>query len=168
MAAPVVTLVGAFVELQAPRDAPSDDGRPRNLVSDGPDQLAVTGRLFAETSMGERLTCDRLAMGIGLWRRGPSAIWKRYAGPPALPEDPVERDRLMDHYRLSYHDIEDAVNQMLGRDPEQHRPPRLSWQPLLDLLSEHSFQHSERELIAMPFRCELSPAVQAELAGESN
>ena len=102
-------------------------------------------------------------MGIGLWQRGRSAIWKRYVGPP-LPENLTERDRLLDSYRLGRQDIEDAVNQMLGRDPDQHRPPRLSWSPLIELLGEHDVQLSEAELIALPFHCELSAEVQDQLA----
>ena len=164
MTSPIVTSVGAIVELQAPRDVPDAHGNPRHLVFDGPDQLAVTGRLFAETSASERLTCDRLAIGIGVWRRGAAAIWKRYVGPPPTREDPIERDQFLDAYRLTRRDIEDAVNQMLGRDPEQHRPPRLSWETLIELLSDHGVELSESELISMPFRCELSPAVEAELA----
>lgn len=160
---PIIVCVGAVVELQAPCDVPSKDGRVRLLVPGEPDRLAVTGRLFAQTAAGERLTCERLAMGIGLWRRGRSAIWKRYVGPPPLPEDPTQRDRLLESERLGRQDIEDAVNQMLGRDPDQHRPPRLSWSPLIELLADQGVQVSEPELIALPFRCELSPEVQDQL-----
>ena len=160
--------VGAVVEMQSPRDTPSEDGRGRLMVSDEPDRLAVTGRLFADTSRGERLNCERLAMGIGLWRCGPSAIWKGYVGPPALPEDPIERERFLEHYRVRHRDIEDAVNQMLGRDPDQHRPPRLSWDTLIELLSKHGIELSEAQLIALPFRCELSPEVQTQLAAASD
>ena len=102
-------------------------------------------------------------MGIGSWRRGRSAIWKRYVGPPPLPEEPAERDRFLESYRLRRQDIEDAVNQMLGRDPDQHRPPRLSWSTLIELLAEHGVQVSEAELMALPFRCELSTGVQDQL-----
>jgi hypothetical protein len=160
--------VGAVVEMQSPRDTPSEDRRSRLLVSDEPDRLAVTARLFAETARGERLNCERLAMGIGLWRCGPSAIWKGYVGPPALPEDPIERERFLEDYRVRHRDIEDAVNQMLGRDPDQHRPPRLSWHTLIELLSKRGIELSEAQLIALPFRCELSPEVQTRLAAASD
>ncbi len=160
--------VGAVIEMQSPRDTPSEDGRGRLLVSDEPDRLAVTGRLFAETSRGERLNCERLAMGIGLWRCGPSAISKGYVGPPALPQDPIERERFLEDYRVRHRDIEDAVNQMLGRDPDQHRPARLSWDTLIELLSKCGVELSEAQLIALPFRCELSPEVQTELAAASD
>jgi hypothetical protein len=160
---PIIVGVGAVVELQAPRNVPSKDRRGRHLVPDEPDRLAVTGRLFAQTAAGERLTCERLAMGIGLWRRGRSAIWKCYVGPPPLPEGPTQCDRLLESYRLGRQDIEDAVNQMLGRDPDQHRPPRLSWSPLIELLADHGVRVSEPDLIALPFRCELSPEVQDQL-----
>ena len=82
--------------------------------------------------------------------RGIGAITKRYAGPP-LPEDPDARRRVLDAYRVQRHDVEDAMNQMLGRDPELHRPPRLSWGPLIELLAEHGKVAFEEELIAMPF-----------------
>jgi hypothetical protein len=107
--------------------------------------------------------CEAPAMGIGLWRRGPSAIWKRYVGPPPLPEDPVERERFLESYRVSHHDIEDAVNQMLGRDPEQHRPPHLSWDTLIELLREHDVELTESQLVALPFSYEISPDLEAEI-----
>ena len=33
-----------------------------------------------------------------------------------------------------------GVDQMLGRDPEQHRPPRISWETLIDRLAEAGIQ----------------------------
>jgi hypothetical protein len=47
--------------------------------------------------------------------------------------------------------VEGAINQLLGRDPEMHRPPGLSWGPLIDLLAEHGTLVTEEELIATPF-----------------
>jgi hypothetical protein len=43
------------------------------------------------------------------------------------------------------------MNQLLGRDPEMHCPPRLSWGPLIELLADHGRVVTEEELIAMPF-----------------
>lgn len=43
------------------------------------------------------------------------------------------------------------MNQLLGRDPEMHRPPRLSWGPLIAVLAEHGNLVTEEALIAMPF-----------------
>jgi hypothetical protein len=102
-------------------------------TQDDPDQLHVSARLFAETDAGERLSVTRSSMGAGLWRRGVLAIWKRYSGPP-LPDDPEEQNRVLEGYRVQRQDVEDAINQLLGRDPEQHRRPRLSWEPLIELL----------------------------------
>jgi hypothetical protein len=89
-------------------------------------------------------------MGAAGPSRGIAAITKRYAGPP-LPEDPDARRRVLDAYRAQRHDVEDAMNQLLGRDPEMRRPPRLSWGPLIELLAEHGKVVTEEELIAMPF-----------------
>jgi hypothetical protein len=46
---------------------------------------------------------------------------------------------------------------LLGRDPEQHRPPRLAWAALIQTLGEHGTTVSEQELITMPFVFEFSP-----------
>ena len=89
-------------------------------------------------------------MGAAGPSRGIAAITTRYAGPP-LPEDSDARRRVLDAYRVQRHDVEDAINRLLGRDPEMHRPPRLSWGTLIELLAEHGRVVSEDELIAMPF-----------------
>ena len=56
-----------------------------------------------------------------------------------------------------------GINQMLGRDPTLHRPPRLSWGRLVGALSEAGIRVTERDLIAAPLTVELAPEVQAEL-----
>jgi len=160
----VVVATGALVELQDERTDPASAGRVQLVVADGPERLAVVARLFAVLAGGERLVASRYAMGIGLWRRGSSAIWKRHVGPPALPDDSDERERFLSEYRVRQRDVEDAINQMLGRDPEQHRPPRLSWQTLIERLGQHGLELSEDQLIALPFCCELSARLQAQLA----
>ena len=53
-------------------------------------------------------------------------------------------------------DIEEAIDQMLGRDREQQRPPKLSWGGLLDALREVGFRLTEDDLIALPLSIELS------------
>jgi hypothetical protein len=80
-----------------------------------------------------------------------------------LPSDPVEEERFLAHYRVRRRDVQDAVDQMPGRDPEQHRPPRLSWETLIDRLTQASIDVTEEQLIRLPFRCELSLRLQAEL-----
>jgi hypothetical protein len=120
--------------------------------------VAITSRaewsaeatLFAVSADGSRITATHASMGAAGPSRGIAAITKRYAGPP-LPEDPDARRRVLDAYRVQRHDVEDAMNQLLGRDPEMHRAPRLSWGPLIELLAEHGKVVAEEELIAMPF-----------------
>ena len=120
-------------------------------------QVAITSRqwsaeatLFAVSAEGSRITVPRSSMGSAGPSRGIAAIWKRYAGPP-LPEDPDARERALHTYRVQRHDVEDAINQLLGRDPEVHRPPRLSWGHLIELLAEHGKVVTEEELIATRF-----------------
>ena len=90
---------------------------------------------LAVSADGSRITATHASMGAAAPSRGIAAITKRYAGPP-LPEDPDARRRVLDAYRVQRHDVEDAMNQLLGRDPEMHRPPRLSWDPLIELLGQ--------------------------------
>jgi hypothetical protein len=113
------------------------------------DEWSAEATLFAVSADGRRITVPHASMGSRGQRRGIAAITKRYAGP--LPEDPDARRRALDAYRVQRHDVEDAMNQLLGRDPEMHRPPRLSWGPLIELLAEHGKVVTEDELIAMPF-----------------
>jgi hypothetical protein len=159
-----IARVGAVVDI---------DGRER--VSHGPagdvdpdlDQLSVDARLFAETAAGDRLTVFSGSMGAGMPRRGIAAIWKRYSGPP-LPEDPEAQRRGLERYRVQRQDVEDAINQSLGRDPEQHKPPRLSWGPLIELLAQEGISMSEEQLIATPFVFEFSDQLLAELSPQEN
>jgi hypothetical protein len=53
---------------------------------------------------------------------------------------------------------------LLGRDPEQHPPPRLSWDLLIELLDRHGITMTEEGLIATPFVFEFSDELLAELA----
>lgn len=61
-------------------------------------------------------------------------------------------------------ELYDAINQMLGRDPDQHRPPRLSWGQLIAALANVGVSVTEKELIDAPLTIELSPEVKAQLA----
>jgi hypothetical protein len=126
------------------------------------DEWQASAQLFAADQRGRRLIATHGGVGAGGQRRGIAAIWKRYAGPP-LPDDPEARRRALAAYRVQRDDVQDAVNQLLGRDPEQHRPPRLAWDGLIRVLHEHGTDLGEEELIAMPFQFEFSPASEAAL-----
>jgi hypothetical protein len=105
------------------------------------------------------------SFSFGAQRRGIAAIWLRYRG-PQLHDDPVEHERLLvEGYRVGVDDFSDAVNQMLGRDPDQHRPPRLSWDGLIAALSEAGVTVTEDELIQVPLRLELSNSAVAVTKG---
>jgi hypothetical protein len=67
-------------------------------------------------------------------------------------------------HRVDLGDIEDGINLILGRDPQLHRPPRLSWEYLLRALADAGVTVTEDDLIAVPLTIELAPEVETELA----
>lgn len=69
----------------------------------------------------------------------------------------------MENYRVGIADIEDAINQLLGRDPEQHRPPRLTWEGMIGTLGRAGISVTEEQLIALPLTVELDREVQRTL-----
>ena len=132
----------------------------RSILGSATYKMDVT--LAADLTDGRQIRAA--GFGFGGPRKGLAAIWHRYRGAP-LSDDPAENERLLNQsYRVGLSDIEDAVNQMLGRDPSQHRPPRLSWGHLLDALAEADIQMTEEELIATPLDLELSDQVAAEIS----
>ena len=128
-------------------------------------EWSADATLFALSADGSRITVPHISTGAEGPSRGIAAITKRYAGP--LPKDPDARQRVLDAYRVQRHDVEDAINQLLGRDPELHRPPRLSWDHLIELLAKHGKVVTEEDLIAVPFRVEFSAeALAAAVQGD--
>ena len=131
-----------------------------------PDQLPVSAQLFAETRSGVRLTVGRPTIIGPMARSGPPARWK---DPPSLAHDPKQSEPVLysyETYRVHRRDVEDVVNYVLGRDPEQLRPPSLSWGPLMEVLGNEGILVSEDDLIATPFSFEFSDEFLAELAPE--
>jgi hypothetical protein len=169
---PTVLRVVAHVELQArileqirKRHEAGDDTAPKvlNVNEPSPEKLNIYVSLSAHTTDGQHIRTVGPDFGIGGPRRGVGAIWHRYHGPPPLPQDPHEQNALLENHHVGPADIEDGINQMLGRDPELHRPPRLSWTKLIETLGEHGIQVTEQDLINAPLTVELHPEVQAEL-----
>ena len=52
--------------------------------------------------------------------------------------------------RAGPEEVAEAVDQLLGRDPDLHRPPRLGWGGVLARAAEAGVRVSERDLIALP------------------
>ena len=97
-----------------------------------PEKLYLHVTLSAELIDGGRVSTGRSDMSFGRWRRGMSAIYHRYHGPP-LPKDAGQARAVIEKtYRLGRLDIQDVINHMLGRDPEQQRLPHLAWANLID------------------------------------
>jgi len=141
----------------------SDRGAPAQPADD-PDTLHVSVRLTALIEDAAPVTSDRDDFGISMPRRGHGPIWHRYRG-RRLTNDPAnETEPLRSEHRVGVPDLQDAINQMLGRDPEQQRPPRLSWGHLIDALANMGVPVAEQELIEAPLTIELSPEVTAQLA----
>jgi hypothetical protein len=137
------------------------------LMTYAPDQLPVSAQLFAETGSGVRLTVRRPTIIGPMARRGRSARWK---DPPSLPHDLTQRERVLERhgtYQVHRRDVEDVINYVLGRDPEQLRPPSLGWDPLMEVLGNEGILVTEDELIAAPFAFEFSDEFLAELALET-
>jgi hypothetical protein len=123
------------------------------------DERQASAQLFAEDRTARRLVATHGGLSAGATTRI-SLIWKRYVGPP-LPDDPEAQERALATYRVQRHDVQDAINQPLGRDPEQHCLPRLAWDGVIRVLDEHGTDLGEEELIAMPFEFEVSPASES-------
>jgi hypothetical protein len=125
-------------------------------------QMNVT--LTAELDDGRQITGGGFSFSGP--RDGVAAIWHRYRG-PELHENLVEHERLLHQtYHVAMSDIQDAVDQMLGRDPEQHRPPRLAWDGLQDALATQGITVSEQDLTTAPLKLVLSDAATAEIRAD--
>jgi len=126
------------------------------------DRLELRVSLSAEDGTGRRIDGEG-SFGIGFPRTGLAAIAHRYRG-PKLSDDPDEQTAILQRtYRAGPHDIEDHINQMLGRDPEQHRPPKLAWGGLIAALAANGIHVSEKELIESALTMELDRDVTAAL-----
>jgi hypothetical protein len=167
-----VERVFALVELQdrvvketREREAAAGAGTPRALMlinDPSGDGLNVYVRLSAQTSDGQRIPSGRIDFGMGGGRHGISGVWHRYHGP--RPDNDQNLDEYIQrHHHVGPADLEDGINQMLGRDPNLHRPPRLAWIRLIEALAEHDIQATEEDLIAVPLTVELHPEVQTDL-----
>lgn len=149
----------AVAELE--RRAAGQPVQRRVLVTSGtPENLSVYVSLSSEASDGRRIASEGLDFAMSGPRRG---IWHRWHG-PTLPDDQEEADRLFHfEHQVDLHDVEDGINQMLGRDSMLHHPPRLSWGKLIEALDEAGASVRESDLIEAPLTIELGPDLQAEL-----
>jgi hypothetical protein len=166
--APSVRQVFARVNLQSSAQAePSareatDGEQPKRMImmSGNPENLSLHVSLSAEDGTGRHTRTLGRDFGISGPRHG---VWHRWHG-PSLPEDRVAADRIvLREHRVDQADIEDGINQMLGRDPRLHHPPRLSWHNLIRALNSAGMPITEQDLIDAPLTVELAPEVQAEL-----
>jgi hypothetical protein len=145
----------------------SFDG-PEWLLEELLDREGGAARLDLEVELSAEIGRDERVRGKGSFgiagpRSDLGAVWHRYHGPP-LTGTPEKREELLSRsYRVGLPDIEDGINQMLGRDPELHRPPVLAWEPLVQALAAAGVQASEQELIDTPLTVELDREVTAVL-----
>ena len=145
-------------------DRPRELARIEESILD-PSKYKIMVRLSADLADGRRITGGGFEFSGP--RRGVGAIWWRYRG-PRLSDDEREHERLLNEtHHVGRPDIDDAIDQMLGPEPEQHRPPRLSWAGLQAALTDAGIDATETQLIAAPLMVELSPEVEAEIARET-
>jgi hypothetical protein len=131
-----------------------------------PSRYQMYASLAANLSDGRRVSTGVRDLGFSAPRNGFGAIIHRYRG-PQLSEDPDEHHRLLDStYHVGLSDVQDAINGMLGRDPERDRPPQLSWAKLLTALATEGVPVTEEELIAAPLTLQLSDEVKAEIGAD--
>jgi hypothetical protein len=140
------------VQVLVPDDSGDSEKNDQSAVTEprrAPDKLHVSVRLTALTADGALVTSDRDDFGITLPRHVPRRHRSRAT---ASAIENVTRD------------IEESINQMLGRDPKLHRPPRLAWGGLIDALAGTDIVVTEQELIDAPLTIELSPETKAQTA----
>jgi hypothetical protein len=145
----------------------SFDGPPwllEGLLDEGRDAERIELRvgLSAQDDAGRRIDAGG-GFDIAGPRRGAGAIWHRYHGPTLPGETPEQRQLRYESHRVGLPDIEDAINRMLGRDPELRRPPRLAWGRLIAALAAEGIRFEEEQLIELPLTVELEDDVLADL-----
>ena len=136
------------VQVLVQEDNGDSDKHDHSALERAPDKLHVSVRLTALAADGASVTSDRDDFGIIL---------------PRLPRRQRSRSTARATEKLT-RDIEEAIDQMLGRDPKLHRPPRLAWGGLIDALAGAGIVVSERELIDTPLTIELSPEASGHIA----
>jgi hypothetical protein len=147
------------------RESLADDPRQNEVVDNilDPTRYKMFASLSAILSDGRDVSSGVRDMGFSAQNAGISAIAHRYRG-PKLSEDPDEHERLLrETYHVSYDDIVDHINQMLGRDPELHKPPRLAWGNLIKALQRAGVHVTEDQLLDTPLELDLSDEVKTEI-----
>jgi hypothetical protein len=157
MSVTLLTGVGGLAARQDEAVFQAEEER-RQFVTPAPGVLAVVVRLFAELASNERLVTSEYGLALGLNRGQRAYIGTRPVRTPPLSSGSAELAL------VPRRDLEDAVNLMLGRDPEQPRLPQLGWDTLVEVLAREGITVTEEELIGLPFHLEFSPRLQAELA----
>lgn len=137
------------VQVLVQEDNGDSDKRDHAALGRAPDKLHVSVRLTALTADGASVTSDRDDFGITLPRH---VARRQRSRSTALATEKSTRD------------IEQAINQMLGRDRKLHRPPRLAWGGLIDALAGTGIVVGEQELIDAPLTIEVTPEARAQIA----
>jgi hypothetical protein len=150
----VTAHVSLVPDIRHSRAAGDELNLPHWLTSPQHDDLPLSVLLSAEVQPGRQVDA-RTPFGIAGPRRGAGAAWCRYH--PACSRGPGS-------YHVCALDISESINQMLGRDPALHRPPRLAWQSLLAALRAVNLYVTVEQLNEVPFFVILDDDVEVELA----
>lgn len=127
------------------------------------DRLRLIVDLSAELADGSRIRTRGSDFTLSGPRTGPGAIWHKYHGSAAAGDSAEPPAQVIADHRVSVPDIEDGVNQLLGRDPALHIPPRLAWENLLQALAIAGIAVDEQEIISCPLVLEVDREVRAQL-----
>lgn len=152
------------------RDRNRDRQRAERLGEELPsyERYDVHVYLSAELSDGRVVHTPGMDLGLSGRRRGAGAIYYRYRGFRWWP--PFIMNRMLRNYQVQPHDIEDYINDSLGRlsrnGPHSHLSPNAGWGRLIESLLAHDVVVTAEQLIAAPIRIEFGPEVQANLFDE--
>jgi hypothetical protein len=127
---------------------------PAWLTNSNREDLSLGVLLSAEDRHGA-LIHARTSFGVAGPRSGSGAAWCRY--------HPACSGKEGGDYHVCALDISESIDQMLGRDPELHRPPCLAWHSLLAALLAINLTVTVEQLQAIPMTLILDNEVEAEL-----
>lgn len=161
----------AFLHQIPERERVEDPQHLARLGEDllSPDRYDLRVHLSAELSDGRVVHSPGMDLGLAGRRRGAGAIYHRYRGFRWWPS--FVMNRILRNYHVQPHDIEDHINDSLGRLPRKApdfpSSPTVGWANLIESLLAQGLVVTADDLVAAPMRIEFAPEVQSNLFDQS-